>query len=94
MKANFSLLSVAAIAHAAVSTFAAAPWEDPAVNAINRLPARTFSVPCETEDLALDIMQNRRPKEASKWVLSLLMVIGRLEVFTIMVLFTRVFWRR
>ena len=71
MKANFSLLSVAAIALAAESTFAAAPWEDPAVNAINRLPARTFSVPCETEDLALDIMQNRRPKEASKWVLSL-----------------------
>ena len=31
---------------------------------------------------------------AAKWVLSLLMVIGRLEVFTIMVLFTRVFWRR
>ncbi|MGN0223885.1 MAG: TrkH family potassium uptake protein [Muribaculaceae bacterium] len=31
---------------------------------------------------------------AAKWVLSLLMVIGRLEVFTIMVLFTRTFWRR
>ena len=69
MKAKLILSSVAALA--AASVFAAAPWEDPAVNSINRLPARTFSVPCQTEDLALDIVQHKRPAESSKWVLPL-----------------------
>ena len=31
---------------------------------------------------------------AGKWFLSFLMLVGRLELFTVMVLFSRVFWRR
>ena len=31
--------------------------------------------------------------DAAKWVLSAGMLLGRLELFTIMVLFTRTFWR-
>ena len=30
----------------------------------------------------------------AKWILSALMLIGRLEIFTVLVLFTRAFWRR
>jgi len=29
-----------------------------------------------------------------KWVLALLMVIGRLELFTVLILFSRDFWRK
>ncbi len=32
--------------------------------------------------------------DAAKWVLSLLMLIGRLEIFTVLVLFTPTFWRK
>lgn len=32
--------------------------------------------------------------DAGKWVLSLIMLIGRLEVFTVLILFTRGFWRK
>ena len=53
------------------AVFASAPWEDPSVNAINRLPARTLTVPCESEELAIDIAQQDRPKSASRWVISL-----------------------
>lgn len=31
---------------------------------------------------------------AGKWILSLLMLVGRLEIFTVLVLFTRDFWRK
>jgi trk system potassium uptake protein TrkH len=31
---------------------------------------------------------------AAWWVLSMLMVIGRLEVFTVLMLFSRSFWHR
>ena len=55
----------------ACASFAAEPWEDPAVNAINRLPAREISVPCETEQLAFDIKQMKKPKSASRWILPL-----------------------
>ena len=51
----------------AAMTFAAEPWEDPAVNSLNRLPARGIAVPCETEDLAFDILQQKRPKGDSRW---------------------------
>ena len=54
---------------AAVS--AAEPWEDPSVNEINRLPARTVTIPCETEDMAFEIQQMQRPKGDSRWVMSL-----------------------
>jgi trk system potassium uptake protein TrkH len=32
--------------------------------------------------------------DSSKWVLSILMLMGRLELFTIAILFTPYFWRR
>lgn len=32
--------------------------------------------------------------DAAKWILSLLMITGRLEIFTVLVLFTPTFWRR
>ena len=50
---------------------AAEPWEDPQVNAINRLPARGVAVPCETEQLSFDILQQKRPKSDSRWILPL-----------------------
>ena len=31
--------------------------------------------------------------DASKWILSITMVIGRLELFTVLIIFTRYFWR-
>jgi trk system potassium uptake protein TrkH len=31
---------------------------------------------------------------AGKWVLSLLMLVGRLEIFTVMVIFTPGFWKK
>ena len=54
-----------------LALFAAEPWEDPSVNAINRLPARAISIPCESPTLALDILRMKRPKDASRWVISL-----------------------
>jgi trk system potassium uptake protein TrkH len=32
--------------------------------------------------------------DPAKWVLSFAMMLGRLEVFTLVILFTRAFWRR
>ena len=32
--------------------------------------------------------------DAAKWILSALMLIGRLEIFTVLVLLTPSFWRR
>ena len=69
MKTKYLFVSPALFLSACA--FAAEPWEDPAVNAVNRLPARAFSVPCETEDLALDVIQLDSPKESSRWVQSL-----------------------
>ena len=65
-----NLLLLSALA-GSLSVFAAEPWEDPAVNAINRLPARAISIPCHTEQLAFDILQMDEPKAASRWVLPL-----------------------
>ena len=45
-----------------------APWQDPSVNSINRLPARAMAFPSETEQLAIDIAQWKQPREASRWV--------------------------
>ena len=50
---------------------AAEPWEDPHVNAINRLPARAVAVPCETEALALAPAKGEKPREASASLASL-----------------------
>ena len=32
--------------------------------------------------------------DAGKWVLAMLMMIGRLEIFTVIILFARSFWRK
>ena len=32
--------------------------------------------------------------EAGKWLLALLMLMGRLEVYTVVILFSRSYWRR
>ena len=50
---------------------ALAPWQDPAVNSQNRLPARELVVPCETEDLAIAIARGEKPKVESRWVIDL-----------------------
>ncbi|MBR2838786.1 MAG: hypothetical protein IKE55_08390 [Kiritimatiellae bacterium] len=54
-----------------VASFAAEPWEDPAVNSANRLPSRTMSIPCETEDLAFNVLRMDKPKGESRWVIPL-----------------------
>ena len=69
MNTKITLLGAALFGCAAV--FAAEPWEDPAVNEINRLPARAISIPCEREDVAFDVTQMKRPKGDSRWVLPL-----------------------
>ena len=53
------------------AVIASEPWEDPAVSAVNRLLARAISIPCESEELAIDILQMSRPKSDSRWVQSL-----------------------
>ena len=50
---------------------ALAPWQDPQINEINRLPARGVSIPCETEQLAFDILGGERDKFESRWLQSL-----------------------
>ena len=47
------------------------PWKDPEVNAINRLPARGISIPCESEELAIAVIKWEKPKSASRWVRTL-----------------------
>ena len=69
MNTKTTLFGAAVLGCAAV--FAVEPWEDPSVNEINRLPARTMSIPCESEDLAIDITQGLRPRGDSRWVISL-----------------------
>ena len=56
-----------------VSVFAAgkAPWADPSVNAINRLPARAIAVPCESSAMALKIAKGECARTESKWLTSL-----------------------
>ena len=60
-----------AVLFGGAAVLAAEPWEDPSVNEINRLPARAISIPCESEDMAFDIVQMKRPKGDSRWVVSL-----------------------
>ena len=66
-----SLLPLILFACQVAEALSAPPWEEPAVNAINRLPARAVSVPCPTEQLAFEIRQMEKPKTASRWILSL-----------------------
>ena len=68
---NTKLVLCLAALSAGVASSAAEPWEDPAVNSANRLPARTVSYPCETEELAFDVLRMDKPKGASRWVIPL-----------------------
>ncbi|MBQ6136109.1 MAG: hypothetical protein IJI73_01930 [Kiritimatiellae bacterium] len=61
----------ACVAVAALSASAEgskAPWRDPAVNSINRLPARAVAVPCESRAVAVAIAKGERPRTDSKWI--------------------------
>ncbi len=48
-----------------------APWRDPTVTSMNRLPARAIAVPCERADLSLAIAKGEKCRTASKWLVSL-----------------------
>ncbi len=64
------LLCVVA-AMSALGATAKAPWRNPEVNSINRLPARAIAVPCESEALSLAIAKGEKCRTASKWLKSL-----------------------
>ena len=72
MKMKDMMLSLAL--GAAITVHAGAqtpPWMTPAVNSINRLPARAIAVPCESATKALMIAQGEMPRTESKWLQSL-----------------------
>ena len=60
------------VAAAAVLTLSQAqqkaPWADPGVNSINRLPARAIAVPCESAEKALKIAKGELARTESKWL--------------------------
>jgi beta-galactosidase len=70
-----TIKSELAVALAAIAAFAAmagkAPWADPGVNSINRLPARAIAVPCESAEKALQIARGEVERTRSKWLESL-----------------------
>ena len=68
---NTKLCACSAVLLGSAAVFAVEPWEDPSVNAVNRLPARTMSIPCESEEMAIDIVQMNCPKGDSRWVIPL-----------------------
>ena len=65
------VLAAATLAVGCGAARAAEPWEDPAINAINRLPARAIAIPCETEELAIAIAQGQASRDESRWILPL-----------------------
>ena len=69
--AVWKVLAAAMLAVGCGAARAAEPWEDPAVNAINRLPARAIAIPCETEELAIAIAQGQASRDESRWILPL-----------------------
>ena len=69
MKAH--ALFVVAFASACAVAGDLPPWRTPAVNSINRLPARSLLVPCESEDIAIGIAEGSLERTASRWVQSL-----------------------
>jgi len=73
-KNECAVLTAAALALGVVMGGVAAekaPWTDPAVNAINRLPARAIAVPCESAEKALQIAKGELVRTESKWLVSL-----------------------
>ena len=72
---NAPACAAAAAIFAALSLAAPAdgvqPWMTPAVNSINRLPARGIAVPCESATKAIMIARGDLPRTESKWLMSL-----------------------
>ena len=52
-------------------SFAAPAWEDPEVNAANRLAARSIIVPCADKATAMAIARLEKPRETSEYLISL-----------------------
>ncbi len=69
MIGNFACFLLLAIASGTVA--AKAPWADPSVNSINRLPARPVVVPCESSEKAMKIAKGELPRAESKWIKNL-----------------------
>ena len=55
------------LAGVSLAAFGLEPWRDPAVNSINRLPARAVAVPCESAERALAIAKGA-DRTTSKWI--------------------------
>ena len=55
----------------AIGAAAKAPWADPTVTSMNRLPARAIAVPCESAEKALSIAKGEQLRTESKWLASL-----------------------
>ena len=53
------------------AAFAAPPWEDPEVNSVNRLAARSIIVPCADKETAEAVARLERPRETSQYLMSL-----------------------
>ena len=71
MTRSLLALSAVAVVSMARAEGTLAPWRDPTVFEINRLPARAIAVPCENGELALEIARGEKPRTASKWLESL-----------------------
>ena len=47
------------------------PWRTPEVNSLNRLPARSIVIPCQSEEVALNLAKGIGSKTDSTWIQSL-----------------------
>ena len=65
------LLTTVCVALAAVGLNAKEIWQDPTRFEINRLPARSVMVPCESAETALAIAKGEKARTESKWLQSL-----------------------
>ena len=66
-----ALGAFASVADGAADYSGLPDWENPYVTSSNRLPARAVFVPASSLEEAVDIAYLRKPRTASKWVLSL-----------------------
>lgn len=65
---NLRTLAFFALGVAPLVATAKEPWRDTSVNSINRLPARSVVVPCETKELALEIAKGEKTRYESKYL--------------------------
>ena len=71
MKNALLCSALAAIALGVQAEGQKAPWRDPTVRSINRLPARAVVVPCESAETALAIAKGEKCRTESKYLVSL-----------------------